>query len=100
MMTFLNHNVGDTRFVLPVCLYLQTRIPDGQQLSSHHSLKLSLTDTISEHYQSAWFLLCLSVELLQEANDDVLHVLDHFLVLIRLLDSDLHLILHLSSRIN
>ena len=99
-MTFLNNNVGDTRSVLPVCLYLQTRIPDGEQLSSHHSLELSLTDTISEHDQSAWFLLCLSVELLQEANDDVLHVLDHLLVLVCLLDSDLHLIFHLSSRIN
>ena len=99
MMTLLNHNVGDLRPVLS--RHLTASIPDGHQLSSHDSLELPLTDAISEHYQFLWrLLLCVPVKLQQETLDDVLHVLYHLLILVRLLNSDLYFIFHLSSRIN
>ena len=98
MMTFLNNYVGYLRPVLS--RHLTTSIPNSSQLSGHHSLELALTNAISEHDQSAWFLFSPSVKLDQETLDDVLHVLDHLLVLIRLLDSDLHFILHLGSWIH
>ena len=99
MMTFLNNYVGYPGPVLS--RHLTTSIPNSSQLSGHHSLELALTNAISEHYQFLWcFLVCLSVKLYQETLDDVLHVLDHLLVLIRLLDSDLNFILHLGSWIH
>ena len=99
MVPFLDHDVGDEGLVGAVT-QLRAGGSDGEQLPGHHGLELALAHPVPEHDQSPRLLLGSHAELPQEAHDDVLHILDHLLVLLSLLDPDLDLVLHLSCWIH
>ena len=99
MVPFLNHDVGDEGFVGAIP-QLGAGCPDGEKLPGHYGLELALAHSVPEHDQPLGLLLGGAVELQQKLPDDVLHVLDHLLVLVSLLDPDLDLVLHLGSRVH
>ena len=99
MVPFLNHDVGDEGFVGAIP-QLGAGCPDGEKLPGHYGLELALAHSVPEHDQPLGLLLGGAVELQQKLPDDVLHVLDHLLVLVSLLDPDLDLVFHLGGRVH
>ena len=90
-MSLLDDDVGDGGLV--VFLQLLASLSHGHKLLGQHGEKLSFADSIAIHED----LLRLPsfvgrVELDQEVLGDLLHIVDHFLILSSVLDPDLNLV--------
>ena len=99
MVPLLDHDVGDGGLVGAVP-EPRARRADGEKLPGHHGLELALAHPVPEHDQPLGPLSRDPLELMQQFLDDVLHILDHLLILLRLLDPDLDLILHMGARVH
>ena len=95
LVPLLGHDVGDGR--LPVRVNLGTGRPDGHQLNVQNSQKLSFRYSVSIEDDplrlESSFVPSLSQESSDQLLSDLLHAVNHFLILTRVLESNFTFIL-------
>merc|ERR1719430_1836849 len=92
VMPLLHHQISDWRFIAR--LQLAACLSHSHQFFGQHSEKLTLANSIPVHDETFWLTaIVLFIELLQESDGYVLHILNHLFVPVQsgILDPNLNL---------